>query len=158
MASSEPAGEGLLRQIVDHLKGHPALLYGIAGGLLVLSVGSVAAGQPLVAGLLVVVLLAGLAAWVVDSRSSRATQVALQPPPPRMEADVEVGERFQAGHDARLGSGDVPGRGTFAPKVKIGDGATFGDRASIGSSGTAAAPSPETEADPGGGDPSAPTG
>jgi hypothetical protein len=158
MASSQPTGDGLLGQIVEHLKGHPALLYGIGAGLLVLSLGSVAAGQPLLAVLLVVVLLAGLVAWVVDSRSARATDVALQPRPPSMEADVEVGQRFAAGDDARLGSADGPATGTFAPKVKIGDGATFGNRASIGSSGTGPAPGRDAAEAAEETDPSSPAG
>lgn len=149
MTSSEPVGDrgtdgnsatgglvgaGLLGQIIGNLKDRPILLYGIACGLLLLSVFSVTADQPVPAMVMAVVLLAGLVAWVLDARSERSTSARLEAPPPGFAPRVEIGDDLDVGDDGRFGAGAVPAGGSFTPTVTIGRGATFGDRASVGSS------------------------
>lgn len=160
MASSEAADENrntaeargsadLLRQIITHLKGHPPLLYGIGCGLLLIGVLGVAAGQALPPILMVVVLLAGLAAWAFDSRSARAQAPAPQPPSPAVFApEVTFGEGVDIGDRPDIAAGHVPETGFFTPKVTFGPRATMGDDARVASSDPRTSPPSGSPGDP----------
>jgi hypothetical protein len=103
MAAPEPSPwfGGAFDSIVKELREHPPLLYGLGGGILLIAlagaVGGVAADQLwlLVVALLVLVL-AGLGAWLVVARKPEASAR------PEFEADRDI----TADHGGKVGGGE----------------------------------------------------
>lgn len=130
MAAEEPqAASGLtgaLVKIIDHLRKHPPLLYGLGAGILVISLavaaGGIAADQLwLLVLALVVLLLAGLGAWLV---------IARRPEPP-LRPEVEAGKDVTAEDEGEVlvVEGDPTG---FAPKITAGGHVKARGRGKIG--------------------------
>lgn len=141
MAAEEPqAASGLtgaLVKIIDHLRSHPPLLYGLGAGILVISLavaaGGIAADQLwLFVVALVVLVLAGLGAWLV--KSDRALDRL------KIAGSVEISGR------ARAGSHDRPSAESSGKKIGIGGDLKMTDDARLGSdniTGTASEPEKE---------------
>ena len=109
MAAPEPspAFGGAFDSIVKELRDHPPLLYGLGGGILLIAlagaVGGVASDQLwlLVVALLVLVL-AGLGAWLVVARKPEAPALP----------EFEAGRDITADHGAEVGGGEGNPEGT----------------------------------------------
>lgn len=131
MAAKEPDAAsgltGVLGKIVDHLRHHPPLLYGLGAGILVISlavaVGGIAADQLwLLVLALVVLLLAGLGAWVV---------VARKPPPPR-RPEVEAGRDVTTQDEGQILSAKGAAPAEWAPHIKAGGNVKASGKGKIG--------------------------
>jgi hypothetical protein len=101
--SEAPGGYvGVLGQIVGGLKAQPALLFGLGGGIVLLGLSAAIGGEVwmLVLGI-VVVLLAALGAWLVDTRA-RANVVADELSGPEIEIKRgSTGITREAGREGR---------------------------------------------------------
>jgi hypothetical protein len=122
MAAQEPPPApgltGALVKIIDHLRRHPPLLYGLGAGILVISLavaaGGIAADQLwLLVLALVVLMLAGLGAWLIVARRP-------EPPPPPPRPEVEAGGAVTAEDEGEVlvAKGAVPAG--WAPSIKAG--------------------------------------
>jgi hypothetical protein len=126
-AKEPPAASGLtgaLVKIVEGLRGHPPLLYGLGAGILIVSlagaVGGIAADQLwLFVVALVVLVLAGLGAWLVAS--DRALD------------SLKVKGSARMGGKARALSHTGGSAGSSRKKIAIGGDLTMGDEARLGS-------------------------
>jgi hypothetical protein len=126
-AKEPPAASGLtgaLVKIVEGLRGHPPLLYGLGGGILIVSlagaVGGIAADQLwLFVVALVVLVLAGLGAWLVAS--DRALDAL------KVKGSARLGGKTRTLSD----SGSSAGRSR--KKISIGGDLTMTEEARLGS-------------------------
>jgi hypothetical protein len=118
---------GVLGQIVGELRGHPPLLYGLGGGILIIglagAVGGIAADQLwLVVVALVVLVLAGLGAWLV---------VSTRPEPPQLPG-VSAGGEITADDEGQVGVVRGSDPTAQAPNVRAGGHVKASGRGKIG--------------------------
>lgn len=136
---TSPAGfRSALDGIVQGLRRHPPLLYGLGGGILLIglvgAVGGIASDQLwLLVGALVVLVLAGLGAWLVA----------------RPRPETPRGPRVTAGHDISTRAGGKVAESDdreWAPVIKAGGSITAeGEGSSIGSLRSTVEPAPPSD-------------
>lgn len=130
MAAPEPSPGfgGAFESIVKELRDHPPLLYGLGGGILLIAlagaVGGIAGDQLwLLVLALVVLVLAGLGAWLVMARKPEA--------PARPEAKAGRHVTARRGGKVLVSEGGS-GSENFAPHIEAGGDITAEDAGEIG--------------------------
>lgn len=122
---------GAFGQIVEGLKGQPPLLVALGGGVLIVGLAGVVGGAAadlawLLVAAIVLLVLAGLGAWLATTRARRS------PDRTRHSPNIKLGD-LRAGDDASVGSGrggEMPQ--DISPNIRAGDTELTG-RASVGS-------------------------
>jgi hypothetical protein len=141
---------GVLGKIADGLKGQPALLFGLGGGVVLLALGATAVDElwMIVLGI-VVLMLAALGAWIVGERASRAEAAAKKTvfaPKIGGAQTEEVGAASGGTIGSQVG---VQPAGVFEPVVEAKKiTATGGGHVASQVGGTAPPPEPAPEAEP----------